>query len=292
MFGFGFLFFFANLGWNIINSTDRIMIKFYLPSEELAFYAIAALVVTTLTIISSTAAMALIPSLSAARSSGNTVLFKKQIHNTSRLGLMILIPMATILFTLAGDIFEIVLPEYSASASVLRILVLIGFVDITCRIAWASLVAYGSGGKAATAYILAASLNIALNLYLIPRYGIEGAAVATILSFLLLAFVLQIMMSIVADVRIGIACLIHPLLLALVFPLLGWLFPYSGNYARVICVLIPGSAAYIILASISGLIRGEDLEKSRIAIGKHEGSAFSSIIIGMISVLERFRAKR
>ena len=292
VFGFGFLFFFASLGWNIINSTDRIMVKFYLPSEELAFYGMAALVVTSLSIISATAGTALIPSLAAARTKGDMALFRKQIWNTSRLGLIALVPMTAILFTLAGDIYQIMLPKFSASASVLRILVFIGFIDIICRTAWASLVAFGSGGRAAAAYIIAATLNIALNIFLIPRYGIEGAAFATISSFMVLALILQIMMSVVAGVRIRIRDLIHPIILAFIFPVIGSIFHAAGSYARVLLVLILGIVIYIILASATGLIRGKDLEKSTEALEKRRGSVWFNFITGVISTLYKIGPKR
>ncbi|MBN2184026.1 MAG: flippase [Candidatus Krumholzibacteriota bacterium] len=292
VFGFGFLFFFASLGWNIINSTDRIMVKFYLPSEELAFYGMAALVVTSLSIISATAGTALIPSLTAARTKGDMALFKKQIWNTSRLGLIALVPMTAVLFTLADDIYAIVLPRYSASASVLRILVFIGFIDIICRIAWASLVAFGSGGRAASAYIIAAAMNIVLNIFLIPKFGIEGAAYATISSFLVLALILQGMMSVVAGVKIGFRTLIHPLILAFIFPVIGSIFHSAGSYARVSLVLIPGMAIYIILASATGLIREEDLEKSTESLQKRRGSVWLTLVTRFISILYKIVPKR
>ncbi|MBN2071029.1 MAG: flippase [Candidatus Krumholzibacteriota bacterium] len=291
VFGFGFLFFFASLGWNIINSTDRIMVKFYLPSEELAFYAMAALIITSLSVISATAGTALIPSLTAALTEGDRSLFRKQVWNTNRLGLMALVPMTAIIYTLAADIYRIVLPGYAPSAPVLRILVFIGFIDILCRTAWASLVAYGSGGRAASAYIIAALLNIVMNLLLIPRYGIEGAAIATISSFLVLGIILQSMMATVAGIRMRISDIIHPLVIALVFPLIGSIFTGTASYFRVLIVLIPGSVIYTLLASLTGLIRREDLDKSLKSVSANGDSAIMRIISGIITILYKIKRR-
>ncbi len=263
IFGFGFLFFFATLGWNLISSVDRIMVKFYLPAEQLAYYAMASLIVTALTIVSSTAGTALIPSLTAATEKGDRALFRKQIWNTTRLGLLLLVPAGAVLFTLSTDIYAIVLPRYVASAGPLRILVFIGFIDILCRTAWASLVANGRGGMAAAAYILAASLNIVLNVVMIPRLGIEGAALATITSFVVLAVILQVMMSAVSKVRARIRDIVHPLAIALVFPALGYACASLAVWPRMLVVLLPGTLIFLLIALRSSLVRADDLTRLR-----------------------------
>ncbi len=288
VFGFGFLFFFANLGWNLINSVDRIMVKFYLPAEELAFYGMAALIITALTIVSSTAGTALIPSLTAAVDKGDRQLFRKQIWNTTRLGLMVLIPAASILFTLSTDIYEIVLPRYISSAGPLRILVFIGFIDILCRTAWASLVAYGKGGKAAIAYISAASLNIVLNIVLIPRMGIVGAALATLSSFVALAIVLQAMMTAVSGVRSRITDLIHPLLISLVFPALGYVLAGAQNWIRVIVIILAGIAIFVVIALVTRLIRSEDIARVTEIIEKRPDGPLKKTAYSLLDILRKF----
>lgn len=289
VFGFGFLFFFASLGWNLINSVDRIMVKYYLPAEELAFYGMAALVITALSVISSTAGTALIPSLTAAKSSGDTALFRKQVWNTSRIGLFSMIPAAAVLYVHARDIYEILLPGYTASAPVLQILVAIGFIDILCRVSWATLVAHGSGGRAASAYITAAVINLVLNRIMIPRYGIEGAAIATLASFVALTALLQMMMGTVARVRIPAISIVHPALLSLVYPALGYAAAPAGRYPRLLVVVLAGTAVYLLLAVLTGLIRGEDLDKGRSALEGRERTRTVGILLAVISFLGRFR---
>lgn len=288
VFGFGFLFFFANLGWNLINSVDRIMVKFYLPAEELAFYGMAALIITALTIVSSTAGTALIPSLTAALSKGDKGLFRKQIWNTTRLGLMVLIPAASILFTLSTDIYEIVLPRFISSAGPLRILVFVGFIDILCRTAWASLVAYGKGGKAAIAYIFAASLNIVLNISLIPRLGIEGAALATLSSFVALAIVLQVMMTTVSGVKSRITDILHPLLISLIFPALGYALAETGSWIRVIVISLAGITIFLVIALVTRLIRSEDLDRLSDILEKRPDGSLKKTVYSLLDILRKF----
>jgi stage V sporulation protein B len=287
VFGFGYLFFFAGLGWNLINSVDRIMVKYYLPAEQLGFYAMASIVVTALSIVSSTAGTALIPSLSAACVTGDERLFRRQIVSTARISLAAMVPVTAAVFVGAPDLFAIVLPRFGPSADLMRILVLIGFIDILCRISWAALVAHGRGGLAAGAYVTAALLNVALNRLLIPRIGTAGAAIATLATFVFLAAVLQTMMWSVSRVRVGIASLLHPAALCLVFPLLSLAAGGLPHWARLLLILVPGFAAFLLLAPLSGLVRPGDLEAARASLLPRAGVPHVRAALAGIGLMER-----
>ncbi|MDD3642051.1 MAG: oligosaccharide flippase family protein [Candidatus Krumholzibacteria bacterium] len=266
VFGFGYLFFFAGLGWNLINSVDRIMVKYYLPADELGFYAMASIVITVISIVPATAGTALIPSLSAARVSGDRGLFRRQIVSTSHIALAVMVPVTAMIFMGAGDLFAVALPRFSPSVPLMRMLVLIGVIDILCRIAWASLVAHGRGGLAAVAYVAAALINAALNRLLIPRIGTTGAAAATLATFGLLAAALQAMMWSISRVRIRPSSLLHPALLCSVFPLLAMAAGGLPHWARLAVILVPGGAAYLLLALLTGLIRSGEISAARRAL--------------------------
>ena len=287
VFGFGFLFFFANLGWNLINTVDRIMVKYYLPAEQLGFYAMAAIVITALSIISATAGTALIPSLTATRVSGDMETFRRQIRSTARITLMALVPIVMMIWSLAGDTFAILLPKFLPSAGIVKILVFVGIADIFCRTAWASLAAYGKGGLSASAYLSAAILNIALNMTLIPRMGIAGAAVATLVTFIVLAAILQTMMWSISRTRISPLSVIHPVLLASVYPLLSLATGSLSSWARVVIVLVVGSAVYKLLAALTGLIRKSDLETAAAALQQRSHVPHVRLALMGISFLDR-----
>ncbi|MCK4549310.1 MAG: oligosaccharide flippase family protein, partial [Candidatus Krumholzibacteria bacterium] len=287
IFGFGFLFFFASLGWNLINTVDRIMVKYYLPAEQLGFYAMAAIVITAMSIISSTAGTALIPSLTATRVSGDMQTFRRQIRSTARIALMALLPIVMMIWSLAGDAISIVLPKFLPSAGIVKILVFVGIADIFCRTAWASLAAYGKGGLSASAYLASALLNIALNMVLIPRMGIAGAAVATLTTFIILAAILQAMMWSVTKTRISPLYAIHPALLASVYPLLSLASGSLPHWARIIIVVAAGSALYKILAALTGLIRKSDLATASAALGPRSHVPHVRFALKGISLLEK-----
>jgi stage V sporulation protein B len=287
VFGFGFLFFFAGLGWNLINTVDRIMVKYYLPAEQLGFYAMAAIAITALSVISSTAGTALIPSLTAMRVSGDMEAFRRQIRSTARIALMVLVPVVMMIYSLAGDAFSIVLPKFQPSTDVVKILVFVGIADIFCRTAWASMAAFGKGGLSACAYLFAAALNIVLNRVLIPPMGITGAAIATLVTFTILAVILQTIMWSISRTRISPRSLFHPVLLASVYPLLSLATGSLPPWARVVIVLAAGSAAYKFLAAFTGLIRKSDLETAAASLRPRGDVPHVRLALKGISFLDR-----
>lgn len=292
VFGFGYLFFFAGLGWNLINSVDRIMVKYYLPAEELGYYAMASLVVTVLSIVSSTAGTALIPSLSAARVKGDDGLFRRQIVSTARIALAAMIPVTAIVFFGAPDLFAIVLPKFMPSAGLMRILVLIGFIDILCRISWAALVAHGRGGLAAGAYIAASLVNVALNRMLIPRIGTAGAALATLATFVFLAAVLLGMMWSISRTAIRLSAVLHPFLLCAVFPLISLASGGLPHWARLAAIIVPGATAYLLLAPLSGLVNRRDIGAAREHLMPRAHVPHVRAALAALGIMERLAPKR
>lgn len=287
----GFLFFFANLGWNMINSIDRLMVKFYLPVDEYGFYSMAALVITALSIVASTTGTALIPSLTVARAKGDETLYDRQVQNTSRITFMALVPLVAMIYVTARDVFGLVLPDFLPSVAVVRILVYIGLVDIFCRVAWASLVAYGRGGLAAAAYIVAAAWNILWNWILIPRYGIEGAAIATLSSFILLAVILQAMMRSTSGTRIRFISLLHPLLLSLVFPLLSLALGGQIHIIRIIAICTAGPALYIFFGIHTHLVRAADIGRARATLEPRGDVPHVRLALGFLAGLDAVRRR-
>jgi stage V sporulation protein B len=292
IFAFGFLFFFANLGWDVLNSVDRLMVTYYLPIEQYGFYAMAAQIITALSIIAASAGVALVPSLTVARSAGDAAMFDRQVRNTARLTFIVLVPFVMLAFVTAQDLFAVILPSFLPSVPILRILVFIGFVDILCRVAWAALVAHGRGGMVAIAYVSAALWNITWNRLLIPPYGLVGAAAATLSSFVVLAIVLQSTMWKASGTYVRPARLLHPLLVSLVFPLLGFALGSVGHIWRIIVICAAGSVLYAFFALRTGLVTRNDLMQARNIAERRAPAGHAILMLRVIGLLERVRGAR
>jgi O-antigen/teichoic acid export membrane protein len=263
------------------------MVKYYLPADQLGFYAMAAIVVTSLSVVSSTAGTALIPSLTASRVDGGMDTFRRQIRSTARISLIAMVPIVMIIFSLSGDALTIVLPKFIAAAVIMQILAFVGIVDIFCRISWAALASYAKGGMSAAAYIFAAAFNVALNAVLIPRMGVSGAAVATLTTFCVLAVILLAMMWKISRAKISAVSLLHPLVLSMVYPMLDAAARSMSPGARMIIVLVAGSAVYVILAALTGLIRAADLDTAEKTLRPREHIAHVRFALLAIAALRK-----
>jgi O-antigen/teichoic acid export membrane protein len=123
------------------------------------------------------------PILAAAHQNGERVAMQRLLRISSRLTLLVAMPIALVAILFGSELLGWVFgPSFSAGAQVLAILAgaqvlnvafgSVGLVLNMCNLEW--LAALGVG--------LAAMLNIALNIALIPRLGIEGAALASLIS--------------------------------------------------------------------------------------------------------------
>lgn len=260
---FGFLFFVTGLGWNLINSADRIMIKFHLPADQLGFYSMGAQVILVLDIVASTLGFALVPALTASKEKGERSIFSQLVRDTSKFGFAVLMPIAFICFVLAEDFFALLLPRFGPSATIVRIVIAIAFIDLFCRIGWAALVAYGKGGLSAIAYCGAAAFNIAANAVLVPKFGINGAAIVVLATFMVLAVTLLSMMKRVSGCDIDPRSWLHPLLLSSSYLLLGILAKGSSPVVRIVFVAAAGTAIYIALCVATRLTSPEDIARLR-----------------------------
>jgi O-antigen/teichoic acid export membrane protein len=264
------------------------MVTYYLPIEQYGFYSMAAQVITAFNIISGTVGTALVPSLAVARSLGDDRIFDRQIQSVSRFALVALVPIVAIAFVLCGDLFELVLPNFIPSVQIIQILALIGFVDIFCRVAWSALVAYGKGGQVAFAYISASIWNIVWNRLLIPRYGLVGAAGATLSSFVLLALLLQFLMRRASGTNVRLMNLIHPALASVAYWLLDLLLSGQDPLLRILVISLGGSFLYIVIALLTGLLRRSDFERARSALEPRAGVFHVGLALRLIALLERF----
>jgi len=287
VFGFGFLFFFAGLGWNLINSVDRLMVKFYLPIENYGYYSMAALVITSLSVIASAVGSALIPTLTASVASEDSRTFRRIVNDTSRIAFMFIVPLVALIYSLTGDLFTLILPKFEPSVVVIRILVTVGLLDLFCRVGWATLVAYGKGAKAASAYIAAAVWNFIWNLVLIPRYGITGAALATTSSFLILAITLQGMMYRESRTAVRMKHLLHPLVVSILFPALAFALRGYNPILRLIVIPSIGSAMYIVFLVRTGLVKHSDINGARETLNPRKNVPHVKLALFALNLIEK-----
>lgn len=103
-----------------------------------------------------------------------------------RLSALLAIPIVLIILVNSGDILGLLGPGFSAGAPALFVLACGQFIKVMFGNASVVLIVGGRQSLEAANGFLAAGLNLTLNLLLVPRYGLLGAAIATATSLIAL----------------------------------------------------------------------------------------------------------
>ncbi|MEW6748395.1 MAG: flippase [Candidatus Micrarchaeota archaeon] len=190
---FGFMLTIVQSFWFIIAATDKLLIGYLLPdsAELIAIYSLAANLAFVLTTLPGAIEVAFFPTISRAVGRGQPAEIRSIVSTVQRWMFLITIPLAIVMMLFAGDFLDFLYGDlYRSGAAVMAILTfsfLLKSVSSPLLITLAAkrLVLLELGVMAAVA-----SLNLALNVLLIPRYGIGGAAWATLGGFISMAILL------------------------------------------------------------------------------------------------------
>lgn len=165
----------------ILSISDRFMLKHYLTSKEVGIYSLAYTIGMMPNIIVTPFENIWIPYFTKNLKASNEKLINsmmgKYIYIVSCIigGMMVISPFT--LRILGGE-------KYLGSTNLLPILLLSYYVIFTYSLAVNIEYYYGSTKSIAKNTSIAAILNIFLNLLFIPRLGILGAAITTLVSYL------------------------------------------------------------------------------------------------------------
>jgi len=170
----------------LFHRLDLLMVGWLRPSEEVAIYSVAARFADLLAVMSGSFVGAFYPVLSAKTNSSNEELW--QLYNDS-IGIFVVLGFGAALglFVLAKPIIILLFGEkYVMGTMALRWLAWAFLFGVLSGPIGILLLAVGDQMKRLLVLSVSIlSINIILNLWLIPLYGYNGAAVATFLSTLL-----------------------------------------------------------------------------------------------------------
>jgi len=176
----------------------------YMVSEQLGFYGAATPVARLPLIISMSVATAVLPATAEALGLKNRHLLKTYVNQSYRYVTLLVLPMCVGTIIFATPIMKLLYMNsaYMSGAAALQILA-IGMFFFTIYTVSSS-VAQGLGNPYLPMKILTVGviLDIALSVYLIPIYGITGAAIATaITGFLIMVSIVWKTLKL-ADVKL------------------------------------------------------------------------------------------
>jgi len=168
------------LGLFIYNS-DLIFLRIFRDSEQVGYYAAAYTLISLLANLGITYGMSLLPTMTryGIGSPSEQALYQTALVHVIALCL----PVAIGGCLLAGSIIGLAFGDaYAVSTPGLQILIWSIPLSIARNVPWSGLIARGREDLLLRAIIITAIVNIILNLTLIPRYGLIGASVSTVIT--------------------------------------------------------------------------------------------------------------
>ncbi len=162
----------------IIQRLDYFLVSFLLGAYSLGIYGLASQAATVIPLINAAIVAALLPRVAALQDAKNLFAFRRRVINLLPAVVLAGVALASILPYLLEVVFD---QKYMAATASLRILV-IGFA-VNMVFNQLALVLYALNRTRVLAIFLLAQLvgSVVLNLLLIPRFGIEGAAASAFL---------------------------------------------------------------------------------------------------------------
>lgn len=169
----------------VMRYSDTILIGIFADAADVGVYAVAMrtamLTAFFLAAVNSIAA----PKLAALHHQGDTRALEAVTQNSAKLMTILAAPML-LLFMLAPTwVLQVFGEDFKRGAAALSILAAGQFVNVATGSVRHLLMMTGHERTLLNNFAVATSFNIVLNLLLIPRYGINGAAVAAALSVII-----------------------------------------------------------------------------------------------------------
>ncbi|MCC7550232.1 MAG: oligosaccharide flippase family protein [Methanobacterium sp.] len=267
----------------------------YMVSEQLGFYGAATPIARLPLIISTAVATAVLPATAEAVGLENRHVLKTYVNQSYRYVSLLVLPMCVGTFVFATPIMKLLYinPAYMNGAAALQILS-IGMLFFTIYTVSSS-IAQGLGKPylPMTILTLGVILDVALSVYLIPIYGITGAATATtITAFLIMISIVWKTLQ-VADVKLQYKDLTKIILAALIMGAVLLLIPQSIlliaiplNYIVFAFAVILAAIIYIVALILLGGIKNNDITALR-KLGNKAGP-LKGLFNKLILLLERF----
>jgi O-antigen/teichoic acid export membrane protein len=163
-------------------SIDQLMIEYYLNSVELGIYSTVVQLAGSWYFIPVAIVTSIFPAIMNARRD-DPERYVRRMQNMYDLMVWISLSLAIFMSIAAPYIYQIFLPKYTGGAPVLAIHIWAGIFVFLGSASGQFLIAEGYTTLSMTRTAMGALINILLNMLWIPKYGITGAAYATLIAY-------------------------------------------------------------------------------------------------------------
>lgn len=178
--------------WVIVSSTDRIMLGYMLDPEkaasEIAVYSFAVTLAWMVILFTGVTSTIFLPIISELHAKGKKNEMERLSSFAVRWTMILMAPTAIIFLIFPGELLDMMYgSEYAAGKTVMVLFAIAGFVRGASLIHSSIFAALRMLKVELKIAVIAALVNVALNLVLIPAYGIDGAAFASAAALMLVS---------------------------------------------------------------------------------------------------------
>lgn len=279
----------TNLIMMVIEWTSTFVIGYDLAVKDLSAFNVAYGMVSMPLVLTQAIGWAMLPAMSHAYGQGRSDILRGIWQGSVKLVDIVLFPIAALLMAMSAPGIGLLYgSEYSAAAVPLTIMALMLFFKPVGVICLQMLAAMAMQLHILRAIVVSLAINVAMNLALVPLWGVEGAAVAATTTFV----VNSVLLYSVARSRGGVAMEWRGALLTAMSALAAaaaavGVFLATGalgdGEAALLARLAPAGlaalAVYVLLIRGLRVVGGDELERMR-AVG--ERSALVRLVLRIV----------
>ncbi|MFH1996316.1 MAG: flippase [Candidatus Omnitrophota bacterium] len=252
---------FFSTALTVMMSLDIFFVKaLLLDAAKTGFYTSASVLAKVPYFIFAAFSMTLFPSIARSASDDKNIeLTKKYIDQALRYSLLLLIPLACIVSATSRNLVTFVYSTQYAEAAMPLSILIFGMSLLSVFIIFTTII--NASGKPVISFITILAMLLAacaLNLLLIPRYGITGAALATSLSSLLGLFIVAFYVFHRFHTLIRALSVFKILLASFAAYFIALHIPAGGILLLALYLFL--ACIYIALLALLGEIKKEDLQ--------------------------------
>jgi O-antigen/teichoic acid export membrane protein len=178
-----YYFFVSGLMAYIYMQSDILMLSFMAGPIEVSRYAVVTVLIFAAYLIPTSIYNYYLPKIAGAYASNSKDDLNKIYRQFKILTIGIMFLISIFLFIFSKNILNMIYGvKYLDSSNILKILSVVLFFHSFCSLYGAVITASGNQKLRSKLQILAAFFNIILNIYFIPLYGAEGAAITTAMT--------------------------------------------------------------------------------------------------------------
>jgi O-antigen/teichoic acid export membrane protein len=264
----------ANLIFSILTQTDTLMLAFFKGSEAVGLYQVAMPIAALVSFLGTILTSIAFPMIAQLNSEKKLNQLEEGVSLIFKFLIILSLPIVIVLFAFSSLPIALMFGEkYLLASPVVKILIFSVFLGLLTAVNTTLLTATGFARGTAGLMSIAAITNIILNLALIPRFSITGAATATLTSsfvaFALSCYLVSKNVKFIFDFISMIKSLLSAaLMLASIFLLNNFLMGQS-IYIRVIISCLTAGLIYIAALFVTKSITLSEIKEfTRIAISK------------------------